>query len=115
MTQHINVEGIRLYGYHGCLEEEGKIGQEYRIDVFIETDFSSAAETDDLLLTIDYCTVYEIVKAEMGIRSKLIEQVAWRIKKRLESTFKTIHQVRVKVTKFNPPMNGNVQQVSVET
>lgn len=115
MAQKITVEGILLYGFHGCLEEESKIGQEYRIDIFIDTDFTFAAEKDDLHHTIDYCTVFEIVKAEMAIRSKLIEQVAWRIKKHLESKFNTIQHVRVRVTKFNPPMNGNVTQVSVET
>ena len=76
MAQHINIEGILLYGFHGCLDEESKIGQEYRIDIFIETDFTAAAEQDNLALTIDYCAVYDIVKAEMAIRSKLIEQVA---------------------------------------
>ena len=65
-THTINIEGIKLYAYHGCLEEEAKVGGNYIVDVYITTDFTEAAKTDDLSKTIDYCAVYEITKAEMG-------------------------------------------------
>ncbi len=114
MTHHINIEGIKLYGYHGCLEEEAKIGGYYIVDVYITTNFSEAAETDDLNKTIDYCTVYEICKAEMAIRNKLIEVVCQRIFSRIKSEFKNIVHLHVKLTKLVPPMNGDVEKVSVE-
>jgi 7,8-dihydroneopterin aldolase/epimerase/oxygenase len=114
MNHKINVEGIRLYGYHGCLPEEGRVGQEYNVDVYIDTDFSEASQTDELSKTVDYCAVYGIVKREMSIRSNLIEHVARRIKESLLKEIPLIMAVRVKVTKFNPPMNGNVDRVSVE-
>jgi len=75
----ILVEGIKVYAYHGCLEEEGKIGCNYIVDVTMETDFMKAAIADDLKQTIDYVTVYTIVKKEMAIRAKLIEHVGLRI------------------------------------
>ena len=114
MKHTIAVEGIKLYGYHGCLDEEGKIGGHYQVDVYMHTDFSDAAKSDDLSQTIDYCAVYEIAKAEMAVRSKLIEQVANRIHKRVINEFTTVRSARVRVTKFNPPMNGNVEKVYVE-
>ncbi|MFN5182200.1 MAG: dihydroneopterin aldolase [Bacteroidota bacterium] len=110
----INIEGIRLYAYHGCLDEESRIGQEYRVDVFFDFDFEKAAISDKLNETIDYCIVYEIVKAQMQVRSKLIEHVAKRIKDELIRNFPQSKEIRVKVTKFNPPINGYVEQVSVE-
>ena len=109
----ININNIKLYAYHGCLEEEAKIGSNYIVDVSIETDFSEAAKTDDLSKTIDYVEVYEIVKKEMAIRSKLIEHVAKRIQDHLFSKFKTASKIKVQVTKINPPMNGDVGIVSV--
>jgi dihydroneopterin aldolase len=109
----IIVEGIKVFAYHGCLEEEAKIGTHYTVDVWMETDFSEAAKTDDLTKTIDYVTVYDIVKKQMAIRSKLIEQVGQRIVDELKSEFKTLHTLKVKVTKHNPPMNGNVEKVSI--
>ena len=113
MPNHINIQGIKLYAYHGCLKEEAKIGAHYIVDVFIETNFSEAAQTDDLSKTIDYVEIYEITKNEMAIRSKLIEHVAKRIQDKLLNKFKAISKLKVKVTKLNPPMNGDVERVSV--
>ena len=114
MGHKIAVEGIKLYGYHGCLDEEAKIGGNYIVDVYLETDFTEAAQTDDLTKTVDYCVVYEIAKKEMAIRSKLIEQVADRIHRSVIKTFTDVTKARVKVTKLSPPMNGNVEKVYVE-
>lgn len=110
----IHVEGIRLFAYHGCLDAEARIGSNYVVDVYMDTDFSEAAKTDELEKTVDYVLVYDIVKKQMAIRSKLIEQVAQRIVDELKETFKgSIHRMEVKVTKINPPMNGEVEKVSV--
>jgi dihydroneopterin aldolase len=109
----IILEGINVYAYHGCLEEEGRIGANYIVNITMYTDFTEAAQTDDLSKTIDYVTVYNIAKEEMAIRSKLIEYPAQRIVNRLKKEFKTLQKVEVKVTKVNPPMNGDVDRVSV--
>jgi dihydroneopterin aldolase len=109
----ILVEGIKIYAYHGCLKEEEKIGSEYIVDVTMETDFAEAAQTDDLSKTIDYVIVYQIVKEQMAIRSNLIEQVGQRIINELKNEFITLKKVEVKVIKLNPPMNGNVERVSI--
>lgn len=110
----INVNGIRVYAYHGCLPEEAKIGGEYIVDVKVETDFSSAEKTDDLHDTVDYCVIFDSVKAEMAIRSKLIEHVARRIGTNLRMHYPRANSFMVRVTKINPPMNGAVDHVSVE-
>jgi len=109
----INVTGIRLYAYHGCLEEEATVGGNYIVDVKIETDFLKAQVEDDLSLTVDYLTVFNIVKAQMSIRSKLIEHAAALIAAGLIKQIPAIQHVEVKLTKINPPMNGDVKEVSV--
>lgn len=109
----ILVQGIKLYGYHGCLDEEGKIGRTFLIDVIVEADLNKAASDDKLSDTINYVTIYEIVKEEMAIRSKLIEQVAKRIYDHLQRVFPQIKNAEVKVTKINPPINGIVESASV--
>lgn len=109
----INVTGIKLYAYHGCLEEEAIIGGQYVVDVKIETDFLRAQVEDDLSQTVDYVTVYNIVKTQMAIRSKLIEHAAALIAGGLIKQIPAIQHVEVTVTKINPPMNGDVKEVSV--
>src|ERR1700740_2022533 len=114
MMNLIAIEGINIYAYHGCLTEEGLIGGHYIVDVYMQTDFTEAAKTDDLTKTIDYCAVYEIAKKEMAMRSKLIEQVAMRIHANILANLKGISKAKVKLTKLSPPMNGNVERVFVE-
>ena len=109
----VTLENIQLYAYHGCLDEESLIGQNYRVDVYITTDYAEAAQTDDLSKTVDYAEVYAIVKREMAIRSKLIEHVARRICEALASEIKRIEKCEVKLTKYNPPVNGMVGNASV--
>ena len=113
MKHQIEVNGIKLYAFHGCLPEEGKIGGHYRVDVSMVTDFSKAAHSDDLSETIDYVVVNRIVEEEMGIRSKLIEHVGQRIVNRLKSELSQLQSVRVKVTKISPPINGDVDNVAI--
>lgn len=113
MRNAIHIKGIKLYGYHGCLPEEGKIGTNYIIDIEIETDFMAAANQDDLSKTVDYCDVYNVVKREMSIRSKLIEHVGKRIHEAIRDEIKGINKLKVEIKKLRPPMNGDVDEVSI--
>ncbi|MBU2526096.1 MAG: dihydroneopterin aldolase [Bacteroidetes bacterium] len=108
----IRLRNIRLYAYHGCMEEEGKIGSEYRVDVKVKADLSLASETDRLQDTVDYVTLHRIVKEEMAIRSKLLETVAKRIIDRVLSEL-TAAKIEVEISKLNPPIGGDVLSVSV--
>ena len=109
----IKVSGIKLYAHHGCLAEEATIGGNYVVDVSIEVDFSLAAANDKLEKTVDYVQVYDIVKAEMAIRSKLLEHVAKRIADKLIKNITMIEKVDVTVKKLNPPVNGEMEYASV--
>ena len=84
MKHTIEVNGIKIYAFHGCLEEEAKIGGNYLVDVMLNTNFFNAAENDDLTQTINYVDINKIVCEEMSIRSKLIEHVGQRIIKRIK-------------------------------
>jgi 7,8-dihydroneopterin aldolase/epimerase/oxygenase len=113
MQQTIEINKIKLYAHHGCLEEEGIIGGHYEVDIHLKTDFLNAAIEDKLEKTIDYVIVHQIVKEEMAIRSKLIEHVGYRILKRLQHEFKTLIATRVKIIKICPPINGDVENVAI--
>jgi len=109
----IKLKNIRVFAYHGCLAEEGKIGSDYRVDLKVKGDLSHSAKTDALADTIDYVHLNRIVKEEMAIRSKLLETVAERILKRVLEEILLVQKVKVEVSKINPPIGGNVAMVSV--
>jgi dihydroneopterin aldolase len=113
MTHKVQVNGIKLYAFHGCLPQEGKIGGSYIVDVEVGTDFTPSFVSDDLNDTVDYVFINKVVKEEMAIRSKLIEHVGYRIVQRIKTELSGIQKVKVCVTKLSPPINGDVENVSI--
>lgn len=109
----IKLKNIKVFSYHGCLAEEGRIGSDYRIDLTVKGDLSRSAITDELRDTIDYVHLNKIVKEEMTIRTKLLETVAERILDRILKELKLVQKVTVAISKINPPIGGDVGMVTV--
>jgi len=109
----IQVNNIKIYAYHGCLEEEAKIGSEYRVDVSVKANLKKSSITDELIDTVDYVHLNHIVKQEMAIRSKLLEEVVKRILNRIFKELSMVEKAKVSVAKLNPPIGGNVEEVVV--
>ena len=110
----ITVSGIRVFAYHGCLPEEARIGGQYRVEITVEGDFTTAEASDRLVDTVDYGRVTTIVLEQMAIRSKLIEHVARRILDRLKGEWPQAHRFKVRVVKERPPVEGDVAEVCYE-
>jgi dihydroneopterin aldolase len=109
----IRLKNIRTYSYHGCLIEEGKIGSDYLVNLEIDCDLSTSALSDELKDTVDYVLLNKIVEEEMAIRSKLLEHAANRIINRALLEAPSITKVAVEVSKINPPIGGDVEQVTI--
>ncbi|GHC44310.1 dihydroneopterin aldolase [Ulvibacter litoralis] len=109
----IRLKNIKIYAFHGCLVEEGKIGSDYLVNLTVEADLTKAAKTDELKDTVDYVHLQKIVRAQMRVRSKLLEHVGQRIIDAVFSEIPLVHLVKVTVAKVNPPIGGDVAEVSV--
>lgn len=109
----IQVNNIKIYAFHGCLEEEAKIGSDYRVDLEIRADLTKSSVSDELVDTVDYVHLNYIVKEEMAIRSKLLEEVARRILDRILGELVMVKRATVSVAKINPPIGGNVEEVVI--
>jgi dihydroneopterin aldolase len=107
-------ENLKIYAYHGVLPEEKILGTYYILNLEIHADLEKAAESDNLKDTINYAEINEILHQEMAIPSQLLEHAIGRIIKNLKSTFPKITSIKVKLTKTNPPMKGEMNGVSVE-
>ena len=110
----IKLQNIRTFSYHGCLVEESKIGSDYRVDLEIKADLRKSMETDELVDTVDYVQLNQIVVEEMAIRSKLLEHVAQRIVKRIFSDLPEVSRIVLSVSKLNPPIGGDVEAVTIQ-
>jgi len=113
MMGKVILKDIRVYAFHGCMEEEELIGSDYIVNLEVETDMHQPAYSDLLEDAVDYVQLNAIVKEEMLIRSRLLEHIAQRIIDRILKQFPMVKNVEVKVAKQNPPIGGDVREVCV--
>lgn len=113
MKSYILLENLTFYANHGVFPQETVVGNLYTVNLKIEIDLEKSSRTDDLEDTVSYAEIYEQVKHEMMIPSKLLEHVAGRILRNLKSNFPLIETVEIKVSKRNPPMGGQLDCASV--
>lgn len=114
MSSKIYLRNVRFHAFHGVLPQEGIVGNDYLINLVLDYDFSSAMKTDDLQGTLNYAEVYQKVREEMAVPSKLLEHVAGRIAHRLFSDFPEIQKLQLSITKVNPPMGADSDGAGVE-
>ena len=105
----IELEDMRFWAYHGCLEREKKDGNLFLVDFKGEIDMRKAAETDNLDDTVNYGAIYDLVKSEMEIPSDLLEHVAGRIVKSIRNSFPEFTRFSVRISKRRPPVGGPEQ------
>lgn len=114
MSSKIYLRNVRFHAFHGVLPQEGIVGNDYLVNLVLDYDFSSAMKTDDLQGTLNYAEVYQKVREEMAVPSKLLEHVAGRIAHRLFSDFPEIQKLQLSIAKVNPPMGADSDGAGVE-
>ena len=113
MTGKVVLEGLEFHAYHGVYPHERSSGNKFELDVAIETEFRDSAFQDDLSGTINYESVYAVVKEEMEQPSKLLERVGHNIAEKILSTFPGALSVQISISKFNPPIGGVCKKASM--
>ncbi len=111
---YIRLEGMKFYAFHGVLPQENLVGANFHVDLKLKTDFTQAAETDELEDTVSYADIHTAVKEEMSIPSKLLEHACQRIARRLFHEFPTIETIDIRLSKENPPMGACAESIGVE-
>ncbi|MDR1097810.1 MAG: dihydroneopterin aldolase [Tannerella sp.] len=112
MRVKVTLESMKFHAFHGVLEEERITGGSFLVDISCIID-TKATETDNLKDTINYAELYDLVKYEMMKPSQLIEHVAGRIVKAIKTGFPQIQETTVKISKLNPPVNGEAEKATV--
>jgi dihydroneopterin aldolase len=102
----LHLKDIESYGGHGCLPQEKDSLGLFRTNVILHVDFSKCAQDDKISSTVDYVAASETVLAEMGINSRTVEHLAYRIADALLGNFDLVQAVEVVVSKVNPPVKG---------
>ena len=100
----IFIEGFEVYGHHGVTDEEKVLGQRLLYDVRLTLDDCAAAYTDDVMDTIDYTEVMDVIVDMVTTQSySLLERLAQMSAEAIMRKF-PVDEVWVQVTKPHPPV-----------
>lgn len=113
MTGKIALEGLEFHAFHGVYPHERASGNWFEVDICVETDFTEGANNDELAGTVNYETLFEIIKQEMEQPSKLLETVAEKIIGDVLRELPAVIQVELKISKINPPIGGKCRKASI--
>ena len=109
----IAVEGIRVTGYHGVLENERSTGQVFLADVVAHVSTRAAAASDDVSKTVNYSDIADKAAAVLGGGpSNLIETVAEHVALAVLE-MEGVYCVDVRVHKPQAPLHVEFKDVTV--
>lgn len=107
----IQLKNLLFFSHHGIHEEEKILGNTFEINVDIS--FNATDRIDSLEQTINYASVYAIIKQRMSIPTELLETLAQDIAHQVHAVDSRILSITVAVEKKNPPIPGMEGSVGV--
>ncbi len=105
----VELINMEFFSYHGCFKEEQIIGNHFLVSFWADSDSTKAELSDNIEDALNYQLIYNLIKAEMTIPSKLMESVARRILLSVKKSFPQISAAEVSISKLNPPIGGRVE------
>lgn len=111
----IRLNEMVFYGYHGVYAEERKLGQRFVVSITLYTDDALDNQIRHLEDTVDYISVYAVVKEIMESHQfHLLENCANTIANQLLKDFALIQKLQICIQKPSVPIQGSLRSVEVE-
>lgn len=113
MKMTIEIDALRLYAFHGVMEQERRVGNFFEVSVGVTYPLNDfGAVSDEIDHTVNYAALADIIKKEMEVPSNLLEHVAARIRTAIISHYPTVTSGYVKVAKSTPPIGSQLRCAS---
>jgi len=113
-TSYILLRGVCFHAFIGVGEQERCVGNDFILDLRIGYSLANAMKSDDVMDTLNYAEVYDLIKNVMQHPMKLLEAAAGCIVDNLTATYKGIESIDLKLIKLNPPMGADCEGAGVE-
>jgi dihydroneopterin aldolase len=105
----IELSGLVVFGHHGYLEEERRLGQRFLVDLWVEVR-GEATDTDRIEDTVDYRRLATLVREVFaGPERLLLEALGGAIADGILERFPAAQRAKVRVRKpdvvLDPPVD----------
>jgi 7,8-dihydroneopterin aldolase/epimerase/oxygenase len=98
----IQLNKLKFFAHHGVHDEEGIIGTEFEVSVYV--NFNAPEKVIALIDTINYVSVFNIVKNRFAIPERLLETLAQNIVEDIYAMDNRITTINILIEKINPPI-----------
>lgn len=111
----ILIRNLKIYAYHGVMDEEKAKGQYFIFDIDAFVDISKPCESDCVEDTVNYALMVDCIsKTFTAQKNDLIERAAERVAKALFESFKKISELKILLKKPDAPIDADFDWVGVE-
>ncbi len=101
----IELRDLQFYSFHGLYEEEKKVGCEFVVDVYAKFPAKDQI-LDSIDETVNYASLFSIVKDEMNQPRELLETIAQSIAEKIYEKYSVIKEVEIRIEKKKAPIAG---------
>jgi dihydroneopterin aldolase len=109
----IELRGLVVFGRHGYLEEERRLGQRFLVDLWVDVR-GEATDTDRIEDTVDYRRLAALVRELFGGPERLLlEGLAGAIADGIVERHSAVEHVRVRVRKPDVVLDPPVEYAAV--
>jgi dihydroneopterin aldolase len=109
----IELVGMVVFGRHGYLEEERRLGQRFLVDLWVDVG-GDATATDQIEDTVDYRRLAAVVhEVFTGPERFLLEGLAGAVADGILERFPTVERARVRVRKPDVVLDPPVEYAAV--
>lgn len=108
----ISLHNLIFHSFHGIHDEERILGNTFIVNVDI--NYHGHEIITELGQTVNYVTVYNIIKSRMLIPTALLETLAQDIASLIHSLNTDINSISVSIEKKNPPISNIEGAISVK-
>ena len=106
----IELSHLKFHSYHGVYEEEKTTGGDFEVNMVVHFQPENIPVLH-LNETIDYTSLYELIKERMDHPTPLLETIATELAHDVLNKFNRIEEISISIKKLNPPIpffNGSV-------
>jgi dihydroneopterin aldolase len=100
----IHLHNIIFFAHHGIYEEERILGNEFELNISIKHT-PAHLPVKHLSDTVDYISVYDLVKKRMGTPTSLLETLATDIAQQILIQFILAEEVHISIRKMRAPVS----------
>jgi 7,8-dihydroneopterin aldolase/epimerase/oxygenase len=108
----VEIKEARFLAYHGLYAEEQKTGNEFIVTLKVDYEVGNN-EVLTIDETVNYVSLYELLKEQMQHPRDLLETLAMDIINEIQSDFPMLSAAEISIEKLNAPIDSFAGKVGV--